>query len=115
MAGKFWPWPVLRRIHPLLHVGCKCRLYSYGEAIAAGWMTPADVMTLSQAERLAGPVIDWVEQHHRTEGRALAELRLREELAALDGADLDFLAAAPLATDPPREEEEPEEPSAEEE
>lgn len=99
MAEKFWPWEVLRRIHPLLHVGCKCKLYSYGEAISAGWMTPSDVMSMAEALRLAEPVIEWVERHHAQENAALAELMLREELVAIAGADRDFLAAAPLATD----------------
>lgn len=109
MAGKFWPWEVLRRIHPLLHVGCQCALYSYGEAIAAGWMTPAAVMDLETARRLASPVIDWVERQHAQENEALAELLLRRELARIPGADLDFLAAAPLRADAIAEDEEDEE------
>lgn len=114
MAGKFWPWEVLRRIHPLLHVGCKCRLYSYGEAIAAGWMTPADVMDLEAAQKLALPVIEWVERHHLSETEALAELLIREELAKVPGADLNFLAAAPLTADAIWEEENSEDPEPEE-
>lgn len=110
MAEKFWPWEVLRRIHPLLHVGCKCRLYSYGEAIAAGWMTPAAVMDLAAAQKLAQPVIEWVERHHLAENEALAELLIREELVRIPGADLNFLAAAPLAADVIFEEEKPEDP-----
>lgn len=99
MAEKFWPWEVLRKIHPLLHVGCKCKLYSYGEAIAAGWMTPADIMSLAKARELAAPVIDWVEQHHAQENAALAELMIREELIVRSGVDRNYLACAPLATD----------------
>ncbi|MGH2939458.1 MAG: fibronectin type III domain-containing protein [Solirubrobacterales bacterium] len=99
MAEKFWPWSILRIIHPLLHVGCKCRLYSYGEAIARGWMKPSDLMKPAEAARLAAPVIEWVERHHAVENEALGELLLREELAGVPGADLNFLAAAPLAVD----------------
>jgi hypothetical protein len=99
MAEKFWPWEILRIIHPLLHVGCKCKLYSYGEAISKGWMKPSDVMTIAEARKLAGPVIEWVQRHHASENAALAELLLREELVGIAGADRNFLAAAPLATD----------------
>lgn len=116
MAGKLWPWEVLRRIHPLLHPGCKCKLLSYGEALAAGLLTPAAILDLDRARRLAAPVIAWVEREHAQENEALAELLLREELAGFAGADLNFLAAAPLAADPdPDPEVEEEEEAVEEE
>lgn len=112
MAGKFWPWEVLRRIHPLLHPGCKCKLLSYGEALAKGLLVPSAILTLDEARRLAEPVIAYVEREHTQENEALAELLVRSELALVEGADLDFLAAAPLQADPeePVEEEPEEEP-----
>jgi hypothetical protein len=109
MAGKFWPWEILRRIHPLLHPGCKCKLLSYGEALAAGLLTPSAILTLEQARALAGPVLAYVEKHHAQENEALAELLIRSELALVEGADLDFLAAAPLLAEPSIEQEEDEE------
>lgn len=113
MAGKFWPWEVLRRIHPLLHPGCKCTLLSYGEALAAGLLTPSALLTLDRARELAEPVIAYVERYHAQENEALAELVVRTELALVEGADLDFLAAAPLAAEPEVVEEEEPEPESE--
>jgi len=116
MAGKFWPWEVLRVIHPLLHPGCKCKLLSYGEALAAGLLKPGAILSLDEARRMAEPVIAYVQREHAQENEALAELLVRRELALVEGADLDFLAAAPLAVDEEIEPEEDEpEPEPEEE
>lgn len=109
MAGKFWPWEILRVIHPLLHPGCKCKLLSYGEALAAGLLTPSAILTPEHARALAGPVMAYVQRHHAQENEALAELIIRSELALVEGADLDFLAAAPLLADSAFEQEEDEE------
>lgn len=109
MAGKFWPWEILRVIHPLLHPGCKCKLLSYGEALAAGLLTPSAILTLEHARALAGPVLAYVQKHHAQENETLAELLVRSELALVEGVDLDFLAAAPLLAEPSIEQEDAEE------
>lgn len=76
MAGKFWPWPVLDRVHPPRHYGCTSSLHGFGEAIAAGWMTAGDVPDASSAIRAAAGVVMEAEQ---AEG-LLRELALRDRL-----------------------------------
>lgn len=86
MAGRFWPWPVLDRVHPPRHYGCTSSLHSYAEAIAARWMTPDDVPDLRTAiARSAGVMME-----REAEG-LLVELALRERLIA-EGADERALA-----------------------
>jgi hypothetical protein len=98
MAGKLWPWEVLDKLHPPMHVGCKCRLRSYGEALAAGLLAKSETIPdLATAQRLAAPVISWVERETATENAAVAELLLREELTYR--GDRDALAAMPLKAD----------------
>jgi 2'-5' RNA ligase len=109
MAGKFWPWVVLNEVHPLLHVGCGCQLFSYGEAIAAGMMTAADVMTDEKALIMAKAVIQHVREEaaeaqrkygHLAELEAAAGEELSIRVALVErGADADQLAAAPLSAD----------------
>lgn len=110
MAGRFWPWVVLNEVHPLLHVGCGCRLFSYGDALAKGMMAATDVMSNQAALRLAAPVIQHVRDEKaeaerkygpmaEDEAAATEELLIREAL--LDrGGDADALAAMPLSCDP---------------
>lgn len=43
MGEKFWPWAVLREMHPPLHAGCPCSLWGKDEAIDAGLMTADQV------------------------------------------------------------------------
>lgn len=62
MAGKFWPWAVLDEVHPLLHVGCGCRLYTLGEALQKGLMSAGDIMDDATALKLAAPVIKHVRE-----------------------------------------------------
>jgi hypothetical protein len=38
MGERFWPWEVLDQIHPQLHVGCRCHLYTKDEAVSRGLM-----------------------------------------------------------------------------
>jgi hypothetical protein len=107
MAGKLWPWSVLRKIHPLLHVGCKCTLLSYGEALALGLLGPGTILSPAEAERLAAPVIEYVRRHHG-EGlgeEALAELVIRNAWSELCEGDPNLLAAAPLLCESEPEEE----------
>lgn len=106
MAGKFWPWEVLERVHPLLHTGCGCQLFSFGDALNRGLMRAGDVMKTSDAVKLAGPVIQHVEEEKAEAARkygplaesALNELLAREALL-LRGGDADLLAATPLGCD----------------
>lgn len=107
MAGKFWPWEVLNEVHPLLHVGCGCRLFSFGEAVSQGMMKAGDVPSVSRALQLAKPVIEHVREEAASAEAKYGHLAedATEELIAraalLDhGADADALAATPLATDP---------------
>jgi predicted ABC-type ATPase len=58
MAGKFWPWRVLREvIHPPVHPGCPCYLLTLDEAVARGLMThdqvpdTGDAMTRAMRNR----------------------------------------------------------------
>lgn len=100
MAGKFWPWEVLDDLHPPMHVGCKCRLRSYGEALAAGLLKDVGTMpSLKAARELAAPVKAWIERERATENVAVAELLIREELSCRSDADLDALAVLPLKAD----------------
>lgn len=66
MAGKFWPWQVLRAFHPPTHAGCQCSLHSKLVAMKRGWMTAADVMDLETARVLAAKakaMLDDEEEH----------------------------------------------------
>lgn len=55
--GRFWPWVVLDALHPPVHAQCGCGLHSYGDALANGWMTPADVPTARDALRAAQGIV----------------------------------------------------------
>lgn len=99
MAGKFWPWPVLDRLHIPMHVGCRCRLRSYGEALAAGLLRPGAVPSLDEARRLAAPIIAWVEREKAMEDAAVAELLIRQHLVRSPTADPNRIAATPLKVD----------------
>lgn len=76
MAGKFWPWAVLDRVHPPRHYGCTSTLHGLGEALNAGWMTLGDVPDTRAAIRSAAGVVMEAE-----EAQALfSELDVRERL-----------------------------------
>lgn len=102
VAGHFLPWEVL--ILPELwipiHYGCKCRLRSYGDALAAGLLTPGVVLTPEDARTLVAPVLEFVRGERAREDEALEELDLRLKLAETGRADLELLAVLPLRTDP---------------
>lgn len=98
MQGKLWSWEILDKLHPPMHVGCKCRLRSYGEALAAGLLrAPGALPTPEEARKLAAPIVSFIEKERATEDAAVAELLLREELRFR--ADPDRLAASPLRAD----------------
>jgi len=107
MAGKFWPWPVLNEVHPLLHTGCGCRLYSFGQAIAQAMMTADGVPSTQDALRMAAPVIQHVREERDEAERRFAhlsesadeELLIRAALLDRGAADPNILAAAPLRCD----------------
>jgi hypothetical protein len=88
MAGKFWPWAVLDRVHPPRHYGCTSSLHSYGEAIASGWMRPSDVQDPREAVGRASGVVMEAEEADAL----LAELDVRDQLAerGIDTAALSF-------------------------
>lgn len=96
MGGRFWPWPVLDRVHPPRHGGCPCRLVGYAAAVAAKLMKPGDVLDLAAAMRVAAGVVMEAE-----EAEALAaELdrdALRELLVAagmVDAVEFDAVMGA---------------------
>lgn len=109
MNGRFWPWAVLEKVHPLLHVGCGCFLLSFGEAIRRGLMTADAVPTDEAALQMAAPIIKHVEEEeaeaerkygHLAEGAATEELLARVGLLEHEhDTDPDLLAAMPLAAD----------------
>jgi 2'-5' RNA ligase len=99
MAGRFWPWSVLNKVHPLLHPGCQCRLRSFGDAIAEGLMLPGDVPSEAEARQMAQPVIDYIERGHPLEEAAAEELQTRLQLLEAGVADRNALAALPLLAD----------------
>lgn len=99
MAGRFWPHSVLRRIHPPMHAGCVCDLVSMGAALHAGLMSASDIPAAADAERLAAPVIAYVDRERRLEEACQDELDIRVVLLERDMADPDLLAALPLAID----------------
>jgi hypothetical protein len=89
MAGHFWPWIVLDRVHPPRHAGCTSHLYSLHEAVARGWMDERDVMSPEDAVHRAA--------HVMMEGEAealLAEVAVRDRLVEL-GADRELLDQIP--------------------
>ena len=51
MGEKFWPWSVLKRIQPPLHLGCPCYLLGLDEAVEMGLMTKAQVPDPKDADR----------------------------------------------------------------
>lgn len=87
MAGRFWPWAVLDRVYPPRHYGCTSTLHAFGEAIHAGWMTPADVLDPAVAVRLAAGVT----MEPGMAESVLTELAVRGLLVEA-GADADVLA-----------------------
>lgn len=89
MAGKFWPWAVLDRVHPPRHYGCTSSLHSYGEAILEGWMRPSDVPDTRDAVRAASGVVMEADEADAL----LAELDVRDQLLEM-GMDV---AAIPFA------------------
>jgi 2'-5' RNA ligase len=107
MNGKFWPWSVLEKVHPLMHVGCGCYLLSFGSAISQGRMKPGDLMSEATALRLAAPVIKHVEEEAAAAERkyghlaesAYNELLARGALLDRRAANPDLLALAPLGAD----------------
>lgn len=94
MANRFWPWEVLRRIHPPMHPGCPCRLLSLDEAIRLGLMTREMVPDTKDAIRRAKAAFEGA--------RALMEAAYPEEIAAylseITGAEWDWNTNGPNGT-----------------
>lgn len=81
MQGRFWPWPVLDRVHPPRHPGCTSSLHSYGEAVKNGWLQPGDVLNVRDAIRAAADVVmEFDERAAEGMHRELQLLELREVL-----------------------------------
>jgi hypothetical protein len=79
MAGKFWPWEVLDRVHPPRHYGCTSSLHGYGDAILSGWMMPSDVPDVRDAVRAASGVM----MEQVVAQALLRELDVRDQLLEL--------------------------------
>lgn len=62
MGGKFWPWTVLKRLHPPLHAGCPCELWGLQEAVEAGFMTADQVPDQTDAERRFERLVERVQE-----------------------------------------------------
>ena len=77
MAGKVWPWSVLRLYHPPMHHGCPCKLVGIQDAIRRGLMRPNQVPEAGDALRRARAII--------------AKATRLEELASADVVD-EYLA-----------------------
>jgi 2'-5' RNA ligase len=81
LANRFWPWAILDRLPIPLHVGCKCRLISFGEAIKEGLLDPSAIPTEQAALQIAGGAIktyeEWQAEAERKYGH-LAENLLVE-------------------------------------
>lgn len=56
MSNNFWPWSVLKRIHPLLHAGCQCSLIGKDEAVRLGLMHPDQVPDEKDAQKRAAEI-----------------------------------------------------------
>ena len=56
MGEKFWPWEVLKVVHPPTHHGCRCRLYTLGEATEQGWMTEDQIPDTKEAVARAAKI-----------------------------------------------------------
>lgn len=92
LSGKFWPWAVLDRVFPPRHYGCTSSLHGFGDAIANGWMTAADVPDTAQAIRSAIGVV--MEQD--VGDALLRELAVRDRLmdAGVHESDLQAIEFA---------------------
>lgn len=92
MAGRFWPWAVLDRVHPPRHYGCSSSLVGYDEAVGSGLMAAGDVPDVRAAVRAAAGVM--------MEGEAaalLGELDIRDALVEQGFASRAALERIPLA------------------
>ena len=66
MGNKFWPWSVLRIIHPQLHPGCACHLYSLDQAVERGYMTASQVPDPADAKRRADKILKLIKEVYET-------------------------------------------------
>jgi hypothetical protein len=78
MAGKVWPWAVLKLWHPPLHHGCPCTLVPVKDALARGLITP-DMVPTDDADAVK-------------RARELIRKAQRMEEAALEGEVEAYLA-----------------------
>jgi hypothetical protein len=74
LAGHFWPWSVIDRVHPPLHANCGCRLWSLDEAVRRGWMRADQVPDEADAVRRARELARRIEELHGE----LSEAELQE-------------------------------------
>ena len=89
MGNKFWPWSVLRVIHPQLHPGCACHLFGLDDAVERGYMTASQVPDPADAKRRADKIIQRVKDIYETATQEeietylleLAEVEWEERLA----------------------------------
>jgi hypothetical protein len=87
LAGHFWPWAVIDRVHPPVHASCGCRLWGLDDAIARGWMRADQVPDPADALLRARLLARRIEELHGE----LGEAELREALVAgVDGRHYDL-------------------------
>ena len=78
MGNQFWPWSVLRVVHPQLHFGCACHLYSLDEAVERGFMERDQVPDPKDAERRAASIMEKVKHVYETTNAVERETYLAE-------------------------------------
>jgi hypothetical protein len=87
LAGHFWPWAVIDRVHPPVHASCGCRLWGLDDALARGWMRADQVPDPADALLRARLLARRIEELHGE----LSEAELREALVAgVDGRHYDL-------------------------
>lgn len=90
LGEKFWPWDVLDEVHPPLHHGCACSLYTLAEAVERGWMHEDQVPDADEATARAAELLGMASDAMR-EGVTPREVEAYRLARELDLAEADAL------------------------
>lgn len=90
LGEKFWPWEVLDEVHPPLHHGCACSLYTLAEAVERGWMHEDQVPDADEATARAAELLGMASDAMR-EGVSPREVEAYRLARELDLAEADAL------------------------